>query len=89
VEAGAELLLGTQLRLGLLLGGSAGLGLGRDRGGGGFSAPSDLGAHAEAQVDVTRFSRLFVRGQLEAFHEPGRNRLLSTPVLLGGATFRY
>ena len=89
VEAGAELLLGTQLRLGLLLGGSAGLGLGRDRGGGGFSAPSDLGAHAEAQVDVTRFFRLFVRGQLEAFHEPGRNRLLSTPVLLGGATFRY
>ncbi|HEX5747110.1 MAG TPA: hypothetical protein VFZ09_12780 [Archangium sp.] len=89
VETGAELRLGTQLRLGLVLGGSAGLGLGWDLGGDGFSAPSDLGAYAEAQVDVTRFSRFFVRGQLEAFHEPGRDRLLSTPMLLGGATFRY
>ncbi|KFA86775.1 hypothetical protein [Archangium violaceum] len=89
LETGAELQLGTQLRLGLLLGGSASLGLGWDRGGSGFSAPADLEAHAEAQVDVTRFSRLFVRGQLEAILEPGRNRLLSTPVLLGGATFRY
>ncbi|AKJ01023.1 hypothetical protein ATI61_112281 [Archangium gephyra] len=89
VETGAELLLGTQLRLGLVLGGRVGPGFGWDAGGGGFSAPSDLGAYAEAQVDVTRFSRLFVRGQLEAFHEPGRDRLLSTPVLLGGATFRY
>ncbi|HZI07377.1 MAG TPA: hypothetical protein VEZ71_25385 [Archangium sp.] len=89
VESGAEVRLGTQLRLGLVLGGSAGLGLGWDRGGGGFSAPSDLGAYAEAQVDVTRFSRLFVRGQLDAFHEPGRDRLLSTPALLGGAAFRF
>ncbi|HYO72228.1 MAG TPA: hypothetical protein VEU33_39765, partial [Archangium sp.] len=69
--------------------GSAALSLGWDRGGGGISDPADLGAYAEAQVDVTRFSRLFVRGQLEAFQEPGRDRLLSTPVLLGGATFRY
>ncbi|WP_375771190.1 hypothetical protein NR798_09905 [Archangium gephyra] len=89
VETGAELLLGTQLRLGLVLGGSAGLGLGWDRGGDGFSAPSDLGAYAEAQVDVTRFSRLFVRGQLDAFREPARDRTLSTPALLGGATFRF
>lgn len=89
VETGAEVRLGTQLRLGLVLGGSAGLGLGWDRGGGGFSAPLDLGAYAEAQVDVTRFSRLFVRGQLDAFHEPGRDRTLSTPALLGGAAFRF
>ncbi|WPB75121.1 hypothetical protein KYC5002_39765 [Archangium violaceum] len=89
LETGAELQLGTQLRLGLVLGGSASIGLGWDPGGSGFSAPADLEAHAEAQVDVTRFSRLFVRGQLEAVLEPGRSRLLSTPVLLGGATFRY
>lgn len=89
VETGAELRLGTPLRLGLVLGASAGLGLGWDRGGSGFSAPSDLGAYAEAQVDVTRFSRLFVRGQLDALHEPGRDRTLSAPLLLGGAAFRY
>jgi hypothetical protein len=89
VESGAELRLGTQLRLGLVLGASAGLGLGWDRGGGGFSAPSDLGAYAEAQVDVTRFSRLFVRGQFEALHEPGRERTLSAPLLLGGAAFTF
>ncbi|HYO57973.1 hypothetical protein [Archangium sp.] len=88
-ETGAELLLGEQLRLGLVLGGSAGLGLGWDRGGDGFSAPSDLGAYAEAQVDVTRFSRLFVRGQLDALWEPGRDRLLSAPTFVGGIAFRF
>ncbi|MCY1075028.1 hypothetical protein [Archangium lansingense] len=89
VETGAELLLGEQLRLGLVLCGGAGLSLGWDPGGGGFTAPSDLGAYAEAQVDVTRFSRLFVRGQLDALHEPGRDRTLSTPTVLGGAAFRF
>ncbi|PTL83644.1 hypothetical protein [Vitiosangium sp. GDMCC 1.1324] len=88
-EGGAELLLGEQLRLGLILGGRAELSLGWSRGGGGFSAPSDLEAYAEAQVDVTRFLRLFARGQLDALHEPAPNRFLSAPAFLAGASFRF
>ncbi|WP_257453161.1 hypothetical protein [Archangium lipolyticum] len=87
-EAGAELLLGERLRLGLVLGGRAELGLGW-RHGGRFSAPSDLGAYAEGQVDVTQHLRLFVRGQLDTLHEPAPGRLLTAPALLGGAAFRF
>ncbi|QRN95451.1 hypothetical protein JRI60_41360 [Archangium violaceum] len=88
-EAGAELLLGERFRLGLVLGGRAELGLGWSHGGRRFSAPSDLGAYAEGQVDMTRHLRLFVRGQLDALHEPEPGRLLSTPALLAGAAFRF
>jgi hypothetical protein len=87
-ETGAEVLLGEQLRARLVLGGSAGLGLGWEHGGR-FSAPSDLGAYAEARVEVTRFSRLFIRAQLDALREPGRGRLLSAPTVLGGAAFGF
>jgi hypothetical protein len=87
-ETGAELLLGQQLRLGLVLGGSAGIALGWSRGYG-FSAPSDLGAWAEAQVEVTRYVRLFARGQLDALREPAHGRLLSAPAISAGAAFRF
>ena len=88
-EAGAELLLGEQLRLGLVVGGSAGLGLGWTRGERGLSAQSDLKAYVEGQVDVRRFVRLFARGQQDAIREPGRDRLLSTPTFLGGAALLF
>jgi hypothetical protein len=88
-EAGAELLLASQLRLGLVLGGRAELGLGWSHAGGRFSAPSDLGAYAEAQADVTSHLRLFVRGQLDALGEPEPGRTLSAPALLAGAVFRF
>jgi hypothetical protein len=87
-ETGAELRLGEQLRLGLVLGGSAGLSLGWSRGDG-FSAPSDLGAWAEAQVDVTRSLRFFARGQLDALREPARGQLLSAPAFSAGASLRF
>ncbi|MFL5355396.1 hypothetical protein [Archangium sp.] len=87
-ETGAELLLGEPLRLGLVLGGSAGVSLGWSRGYG-FSAPSDLGAWAEAQVDVTRSLRLFARGQLDALREPARGQILSAPAFSAGAALRF
>ncbi|WNG50080.1 hypothetical protein F0U60_42615 [Archangium minus] len=88
-EAGAEWLLTRQLRLGLVLGGNAGISLGWLRGGGGFSAPSDLGAYAEGQVDVTSTFRLFARGQLDALREPAHQRTLSAPAFLTGAAVRF
>lgn len=87
-ETGAELRLGESLRLGLVLGGSAGISLGWSRGYG-FSAPSDLGAWAEARVDATRYLRLFARGQLDALREPTRERLLSAPAFSAGAALRF
>jgi hypothetical protein len=86
-ETGAELRLGAQLRLGLVLGGSAGISLGWSRGHG-FSAPSDFGAWAEGRVDVTRYLRLFARGQLDALREPVRGQPLSAPAFSAGAAFR-
>ncbi|QRK09057.1 hypothetical protein JQX13_02525 [Archangium violaceum] len=88
-ETGAEWLPARQLRLGLVLGGNAGISLGWSRGGGGFSAPSDLGAYAEGQVDVTETLRLFARGQLDALREPAHQRTLSTPAFLLGAAVRF
>ena len=88
-EAGAELLLGEQLRVGLVLGGSAGFGLGWTRGVRGLSTQADLKSYAEGQVDVTRSLRLFVRAQRDGIHEPGRDRLISTPSYLGGAAFLF
>jgi hypothetical protein len=89
IEAGAELWLGEQLRLGLVSGGSVGIGLGWSRDGRGLSSLSDLGAYAEGQADVTRFFRLFARGQLDALQEPGTDRTRSAPTFLGGAAFRF
>jgi hypothetical protein len=88
-EAGVDLLLGQQLRVGLVLGGSAGFGLGWTRGVRGLSTQSDLKSYAEGQVDVTRSFRLFVRAQRDGIQEPGRDRLLSTPSFLGGAAFLF
>lgn len=87
-ETGAELRLGESLRLGLVLGGSAGISLGWSSGYG-FSAPSDLGAWAEAQVDVTSSLRLFGRGQLDALREPARGQLLSAPAFSAGAALHF
>jgi hypothetical protein len=89
LEAGAELWLGEQLRLGIVSGGSAGVSMGWSRGRRGLSSLSDLRAHAEGQVDVTRFVRLFARGQLDALQEPGGDRTLSAPTFLAGAAFRF
>jgi len=88
-EAGAELLLGEQLRVGLVLGGSAGFGLGWTRGVRGLSTQADLKSYAEGQVDVTRSFRLFVRAQRDGIQEAGRDRLISTPSYLGGAAFLF
>lgn len=87
-ETGAELRLGASLRLGLVVGGSASLGLGWSRDDG-FSAPSDLGAWTEAQVDVTPSLRLFARGQLDALREPARGQFLSAPAFSAGAALGF
>ena len=84
-----ELLFGARFRVGITLGGSAGLSLGWNSGGGGLSAASDLKAYAEGQADMTKSIRLFVRGQLDAVREPGRGRILSTPTFLAGTTLMF
>ncbi|HEX8441388.1 hypothetical protein [Archangium sp.] len=89
LEAGAELWLGERLRLGIVAGGSAGIGLGWSRDRIGLSSLADLRAHAEGQMDVTRFLRLFARGQLDALQAPGGERTLSAPTFLAGAAFLF
>ncbi len=89
LEAGAELWLGERLRLGIVSGGSAGVGLGWSHDRSGLSSLSDLRAYAEGQVDVTRFFRLFARGQLDALLESGSDRTRSAPTVLAGAAVLF
>jgi hypothetical protein len=89
LEAGAELWLGEQLRLGLVSGGSAAVSLGWSHGEKGLSSLSDLRAYAEGQVDVTKFFRLFARGQLDAILAPGSDRTPSASTVLAGATVMF